>query len=180
METGDCFLMKGATQEEPMTIYLIDDFIGEKLYAYAIYVGEKMIQGMDFPGGYDNHIPSDAVILPKGTYRKVKEQMKTFAREAHRYIRENIIIDNAAIGRGKYYYDNRASIDIVKKIEGGRVCYDTFRIDDENISPCWRGEANMDVLIDGWCPVPEFVYQEILSRYKRFLNNLQGYLFSFQ
>lgn len=41
METGDCFLMKGATQEEPMTIYLIDDFIGEKLYAYAIYVGKK-------------------------------------------------------------------------------------------------------------------------------------------
>lgn len=38
----------------------------------------------------------------------------------------------------------------------------------------------MDVLIDGWCPVPEFVYQEILSRYKRFLNDLQGYLFSFQ
>lgn len=179
MKPGDCFLMKGDAQEKSMTLYRIDNFSGEKLYAYALYVSEDTIQGMDFPFRYDNHIPSDAIILPKDTYRKVKEQMKTFVREAHRYIRENIIIDNATIELGKHYYDARTSIDIVKKIEGGRVYYETFRIEHENISPCWKGDANVDGLADDWYPIPEYVYKEILVRYKRFYEELREYLSSF-
>lgn len=178
MKPGDCFLMKGATKEKPMTIYLIDDFKGEKLYAYALYVGDNMIQGLDYPMQYDNNIPPDAVILPKDTYSKAKELMKAFVKEAHCYIRENIIGGDVVIEMGKRYYDYRVAINVVKKIKEGRVYYETFRIDEENISPYWKGEANIDVLIDSWRPIPEYVYQEILSRYKRLLRNLREYMFN--
>ena len=179
MKTGDCFILKGSTKDEPMTIYLIDQVRGESLDVYSIGISENMIHGCNYPDEYDNdgNIPSDAVFISKEVYYKVKDLMKFFVNESHNYIQENVITGDFVIEPKRYYYGR--FIENVRKIEDNKVYYDTFRIEPENISPCWRGEANMDVLIDHWRPIPEYIYQEILRRYRKFIMELREYLFDF-
>lgn len=177
MKPGDCFIMKGSTKEEPMTIYLIGQVRGESLDAYSIGISENMIHGWNYPDEYDNveDIPSDAVSIPNETYYKIKNQMKSFVIDAHNYIKENVVDGEFVIEPGRFYYGR--FMDVLKKIGGNKVYYETFRIEAENISPNWRGEASMDVFRDNRRPIPEFVYQEILRRYKVFLLELRAYLF---
>lgn len=63
MKKGDCFLMKGSSIDEPMTLYHIVDMKEDKLWALRICINNSMVQGLDIPYEYDNDIPSDAIML---------------------------------------------------------------------------------------------------------------------
>ena len=46
---GDCFLMKGATIDEPMTLYFITSINDDYIQALTIYIHDTMVQGLDYP-----------------------------------------------------------------------------------------------------------------------------------
>lgn len=49
MTTGDCFILTGSNQEEPMTIYKIEGVRGDKIDALSILIKKGQIMGVGFP-----------------------------------------------------------------------------------------------------------------------------------
>lgn len=176
MTTGDCFIMMGSNKEEPMTLYLIDCVRGDKIDAFSISINKAKIMGWDFPYEYDNDIPEEAVELPRDTYSNVKQRMEDFVTQAYKLIRESLIEGDFEIEIGKHYIYR--GIRTITKLEDQRAYYDIFRIDVENISPCWSGNCAIDVMKEDVKPIKEEAYQELLCRYKSFVAQLQNYLFT--
>ena len=175
MKTGDCFIMMGSNKEEPMTVYLIEDMTADKLYVLTVCVKKAWIHGWDWPGEFDNDIPEDAVSVPAETYSYVKRQMSDYCVWAHEYIYSNIIETKLGVEIGKHYYYR--SIDTVTKIEDGKVFYNCFKIDPEDITPYGTGQVRID--FDGFCSiVPDEVYEEVKSRYQELVSHLQECLFA--
>lgn len=174
MTTGDCFIMIGSEKEEPMTIYLLKQIRGNKIDALSISIDKHWIHGWDYPDEYDNDIPEEAIVLPSDTYADIKRQMVEFCADAHKYIQDNIVKTDFKFEVGKHYYGR--DIETITKIEDNRVYYNTLRINSEDISPSWTGDAAIE-LVDQVVPLSEEVYNEILSRYYKFVSHLQEYLF---
>ena len=175
MTTGDCFIMIGSKEEEPMTLYLLKQIRGNKVDAFSISIDKHWIHGWDYPDEYDNDIPEEAIVLPCDTYTEVKRQMVEFCTEAHKYTQNNIVKADFKFEVGKHYYER--FIETITKIEDNRVYFKTLRIDPEDISPNWTWNAAIDVLADHMVPLSEEVYNEILSRYYKFVSHLQEFLF---
>ena len=176
MTVGDCIILIGSSKDEPMTIYRILGVRGDKIDALSILIKKGQIMGWDFPSEYDNDIPDGVILLPCDTYAKVKQQMKDFYIQSCKYIQANLINAEFEIEIGKHYCDR--FIYTVTKIEDGRVHYNVFRIEPENISPCWIGEERMDGIKESWRPISNELYEELLSRYKKFVSQLQEYLYA--
>ncbi len=176
MTTGDCFIMIGSNKEEPMTLYQIDCVRGDKMDAFSTLVKKAQIMGWDFPDEYDNDIPEEAIELPRDTYSKVKQKMQDFATQSQKFIHENLIDGDFEVEIGKHYA--YGGIYTLTKLEGQRAHFDFFRVNFENISPCWTSEMSADYIKERMKPVSEELYQEMLSRYKSFVAQLQDYLFT--
>lgn len=175
MTTGDCFILTGSNQEEPMTIYKIEGVRGDKIDALSILIKKGQIMGWNFPDEYDNDIPEEAIRLPCDTYAKIKQEMEDFYIKSSKFIQENLVKGDFEIEIGRHYYGR--SINTVTKIEKDRVYYKVFRIDPENISPCWTGSERMEGIRESWLPVTDEIYEELLRRYKMFVSQLQEHLF---
>lgn len=175
MTTGDCFILTGSNKEEPMTLYQIDSVRGDKMDALSILVKKSQIMGWDIPKEYDNDIPEEAIELPRDTYSNVKHQMEEFVKQSYELIRKNLVEGDFEIEIGKRYVD--WDVYTISRLEDQRAYYDLFRIDTENISPCWSGSMNTDDIKE-MRPVTEELYQELLCRYKSFVAKLQDFLFS--
>ncbi|MBR1792483.1 MAG: hypothetical protein IJ764_02440 [Bacteroidales bacterium] len=130
---GDCFLMKGLTINEPMTLYYITDINGDKIQALSIYVHDKMVQGLDVANEYDDEIPTDAILLPEGTYDRVKESMNKFVEETTSYLQAHCNRKGFKVRIGGHYWDRH--IETITEINGNKTKYDLFRFETENISP---------------------------------------------
>ena len=175
MTTGDCFIMIGSEKEEPMTLYLLKQIRGNKIDALSVSIDKHWIHGWDYPDEYDNDIPEEAIVLPSDTYTEVKRQMVEFCTDAHKYIQDNMVKTDLKVQVGKHYYGR--FIETITKIEDNRVYYNTLRLESEDISPNWTGDAAINVWADQMTPISEEVYNEILSRYYKFVSHLQEYLF---
>lgn len=176
MKKGDCFLMKGSSIEEPMTLYRIVDIKEDKLWALCICIKNSMVQGLDILNEYDNDIPSDAVMLTPETYDNIKQSMKDFLRETADFLKGRVIKDEEPVKIGYRYYDGY--IETVTKIEDGRAYYDLFRLEPENISPCWTGNRSIEDYVEGLIGrISEETYNEVLRRYKDYIAELRGRLF---
>ena len=103
MKKGDCFLMKGSSIEEPMTLYRIVDIKEDKLWALCICIKNSMVQGLDILNEYDNDIPSDAVMLTPETYDNIKQSMKDFLRETADFLKGRVIKDEEPVKIGYRY-----------------------------------------------------------------------------
>lgn len=68
----DCFLVRDDTIEEAMILYKIIDVKDEKVVALSIIISDEQVVGFMFHDEYDNEIPSDAIMLPDGTYERIK------------------------------------------------------------------------------------------------------------
>ena len=175
MTTGDCFIMIGSSQDKPMTMYKIDSVRDDKIDAFSILIKNEQIMGWDFPDVYDNDIPEKAILLPPDTYAAVKQQMEDFYVQSRKLIQENLVDGDFEVEIGRRYCYR--SIRTVTKIEENRVYYDLFRIDPENISPCWTGNERADGIQDRWRPIKDGLYEELLRRYRIFVAQLQERLF---
>ena len=160
-----------------MTLYQIDCVRGDKIDAFSILIKKSQIMGWNFPKEYDNDIPEEAIELPRDTYSIVKQQMEDFVKQSYKLFRENLIEGDFEIEIGKRYVGR--GIHTITKIENQRAYYDLFKIDSENISPCWSGDMNAENIKESLKPITEELYQELLCRYKSLVAKLQDYLFSF-
>ena len=167
--------MTGSKKEEPMTVYLTKGMTDDKLYALTVCVKKAWIHGWDWPEGFDNDVPEDAITVPADTYSYVKRQMADYCTWAHGYICSNIIKSKLGVEIGKHYYSR--SIDTVTRVEDGQVFYNCFKIDSEDITPYGTGQVRVDNA-NSWPTVPDEVYEEVKSRYQRLVSHLQEYLFA--
>ena len=168
--------MKGSSIDEPMTLYHIIDMTEDKLWALSVCISNSMVQGLDIPNEYDNHIPSDAVMLAPESYNDIKLSMKDFLREIAEFLRGRLITSEMPIKIGCHYYDGY--IKTITKIEEGRVYYSLFRLEPENISPNWTGNSSIENFEQSHTGrISEETYNEVLRRYKEYVAELKYRLF---
>ena len=175
MGTNECFLMRGSKMDDPMTVYFITSVLGDKLWAKRFYVGNNMVQGWPCPHEYDNAIPNNAILLPSDTWQWCKGEMLLFLKEVYKYLRENVIKEKAQIIIGCHYVGGHGGIKTVTEIGDDKIKYDLFRLDEDDISPCWTGEVNVSDT-EEWYAVSEETYDEVLCRYKKLLSKLRARL----
>ena len=168
---GDCFLMKGLTINEPMTLYHVTDINDDKIQALSIYVHDKMVQGLDYANEYDNDIPSDAILLPEGTYDRVKESMNKFLEETRSYLQAHCKCKGFKVKAGGHYWNR--DIETITEIFENKTKYDLFRLETENISPCWSGEGVVDRLESFGAEIPDKAFNEVKHRYSQYVKKLK-------
>lgn len=171
LKTGDCLLIKGLTVNEPMTLYYVRDVNDDKILARSIYIHDTMVQGLEYAREYDNDIPIDAFLLPEGTYDRVKESMKSFVEETRNYLCANCICNGFKVRVGGHYWERH--IETITEIDGNKTKSNVFRLEAENISPCWTGEGFVDGLERNGVEVPEEAFNEVKRRYSQYVKNLK-------
>lgn len=172
MKKNDCFLVKGETMDEPMTVYHIIDIQQDKLWAQTLLVKSEMVHGWPTPNEYDNNIPEDAILLPPDAWEWGKEEMISFIEETSDYLRKVAIREKPQIKVGGHYVGGRGFIHTVTEIREKRIKYRVFRLDEDDISPCWQGEDDFDTT-ERWYAISEETYKEVLHRYDDFLSRLR-------
>lgn len=163
--------MKGATVNDPMTLYHIKEIHDAKIQALSIYVHDTMVQGLEYASEYDNDIPAKAILLPKGTYGRVKESMKIFVEETRLYLQARCNCDSFKARVGGHYWERH--IETITSIDGNKTKYDLFRLEEENISPCWTGEGTVDTLEKYGAEVTDDAFNEVKRRYNQYVRNLK-------
>lgn len=174
LKKGDCFLMKGATINGPMTLYHITDIRDDKVDALSIYVHSTQVQGLEYASEYDYDIPNDAIPLPNGTYREVKESMKAFVKEIHDYLRAHCVGDDFEVKVGGHYWCH--GIETITEINGNKTKYNLFRIEPENISPIWTGEGFVDSTMECGAEISDEDFNEIKQRFNQYVAYLRNLL----
>lgn len=172
MKKNDCFLVKSGEKDEPMTVYQIVDIRKDKLWALALLVENEMVQGWPTPNEYDNIIPEDAILLSPDAWEWGKEEMITFIEETFGYLRKVAIREKTKIKVSGHYVGGHGGIHTVTEIGEERIKYKEFRLDEDDISPCWKGEVGFDTT-KRWYAISEESYNEVLRRYDKFLSKLR-------
>lgn len=172
MKINDCILMKGSTENEPMTLYYITDMYDDKIRALSICICDEMVQGLEYASEYDNEIPKDAILLPTDSYSQVKEEMNTFLKEVKSFIKNNLISGPYELQVGGHYYGR--FINTITEIGKERTKYNVFRLDPENISPIWTGSERTESFKDKCVPISDETYNKVLSMYKSLLVRLRN------
>ena len=167
--------MKGLTINEPMTLYHVTGICKDKIQALRIYIHDSMVQGLDYASEYDYNIPESAILLPEGTYDRVKESMKKFVEETKCYLRTHCIYKGFQVRVGGHYWERY--IETITEIDGNKIKYDLFRFETENISPCWSGNGFVDSLESYGAEVTDEAFNEVKHRYRQYVKNLKESLF---
>lgn len=175
MRKNDCFLMQGASINEPMTLYYITDMKKDKIRALCICIRDEMVQGLEYDSEYDNDIPEEAIPLPAVTYQNVKAAMLSFLKEIRSFIGKNLIEGEFTIEIGRHYYDGY--IRTITEIGETRLKYKLFRLEEENISPCWSGNALIDSIKNRCLPISDSTFDEVVHKYKCFVTKLRHKLY---
>lgn len=156
---------------EPMTVYHIIDIKKDKLWAQTLLVENEMVHGWPTPNKYDNDIPEDATLLSPDAWMWGKEEMLSFIEETFGYLRKVVKRGKPQINVGGHYVGGRGGIHTVTEI-GEKIKYREFRLDEDDISPCWKGEVDFDTT-KKWYAITEETYKEVLRRYDVFLSRLR-------
>ena len=173
---GDCFLMKGATIDEPMTLYFITSINDDYIQALTIYIHDTMVQGLDYPREYKNDIPAKAMLLPPGTYKRIKASMTDFVEEIKKFLGSHCIKESFKLRVGGHYWYRH--IETITDIDGNKTKYNLFRLEDENISPCGTGEGTVDITEECGAEITDEIFEEIKHRYSQYVLNLKKSLFA--
>lgn len=158
--------------EEPMTVYSIDDVRGDKIWAKSLLVKNEMVHGWPVPEEYDNNIPKDAIQLPSDSWDWGKKEMLSFIKKTFDYLCKMAIKEKSQIKIGGHYVGGHGGIHTVTEIADEKVKFREFRLDEDDISPCWTGEVNSDDT-DRWYAISEETYEEVYHRYDEFLTRLR-------
>lgn len=101
--------------------------------------------------------------------------MLSFLNEVYKYLREKVIKEKAQIIIGCHYVCGKGGIKTVTEIGDDKIKYDLFRLDEDDISPCWIGEVGVSDT-EEWYAISEETYDEVLCRYKILLSKLRARL----
>ena len=142
MTKSDCFLCKGTNE---CALYYIAGVLDGKAYAFSIYMGPQMIQGLEQPSEYDDSYPDDVIMMPSDTYTKGKQLMRRYVKEMHDVIAQEQLKAKEAPALNHSYTDGE-HIYTMTDFDGKTWFYKLFRIEDENISPEWSGGSNAEGL----------------------------------
>lgn len=171
METNDCFLMRGKKITDPMAVYCITGISGGKMWMKRLYVGDAMVQGWPTSGTSAKTIPEEAIPLPSDSWQWGKSQMLSFLDEIYAYLKDNVTEKRSKFEVGEHY-TGHGGIKTVTEIGNGKIKYDLFRLDEDDISPCWRGEEGL-CDTDCWYAISEESFNEVSRRYKELLSILR-------
>jgi hypothetical protein len=175
MKKNDCFLMQGSSINDPMTIYYITDMKKDKIRALSICIKDDMVQGLKCDSEYDNDIPKEAIPLPTLAYQNVRTTMLSFLKDIKSFIKENLIEGDFTIDVGCHYYDGY--IHTITEIGEKRLKYKLFRLEEENISPCWSGDDLIDSFKNHCLPISDKTYDEVVQKYECFVAQLRHELY---
>ena len=102
--------------------------------------------------------------------------MKEFLKETADFLKGRVVMDASPVKIGEHYYDGY--IETVTKIEEGRAYYDLFRLEPENISPCWTGNRSIEDYVEGHIGrISDETYNEVFRRYTEYIAKLRDRLF---
>lgn len=161
MNKKDCILCKGSEQS---TLYYIVDCDDEYLYALSVYIGPRMVQGLEYPSRYNKTLPDDIVIMPSETYDKAKKLMCQYVKKIHAVLCKEYLKDKEELALNHTYTDG-AYIYTMTEFNGERWFYNLFRVENENISPEWHGNAKADDL-DGLLPIADSTVTKVYQLYE--------------
>lgn len=172
---NDCFLMKGSDINDPMTVYQITDIDETHICAKSLSITTQMVHGWPITEEYDDVVPDGAIPLPSNSWRWARKQMSSFVKETSAYLYDNIIKEKTDIVVGCHYLDRCSDISTVKEIEGERIKFKVFKIDEDFISPCWTGDCGKDHT-ERWHAISDETYNEVVRRYNDLLSKLRNKL----
>lgn len=165
MVKGDCFLCPGETQR---TLYYITDVRGNKCDALRIYINPTQVQGLEYANEYDIDLPDDVIVMPTTMYAIIKQLMRECVEEIHKILQtealnvEFDIEENSHYTNGKYIFT-------MTHLKDERWHFKLFRVECENISPDWTGDAKADDFKDYLRPITNDTFEKV----QHCFNNLQ-------
>lgn len=169
---NDCFLMKGSDNNDPMTVYQITDIDETHTYAKSLSITTQMVYGWPISQEYDKNIPENAIPLPSNSWQWARKQMSSFVKETIAYLYDNIIDGKTDIIVGGHYIDRGSDITTVEEIGDERIRFKVFKIDEDFISPCWKGDCGKDHT-ERWHAISDETYNEVIRRYNELLLRLR-------
>lgn len=133
-----------------------------------------MVQGLDFDSEYDidfdeTNVPDDIIYMPSSMYSTIKQIMLDCVEDMNHILYSEAITDEEYELKANSKYTDGVFVYTLKYLADDRWYYDLFRIEEENISPRWRGNGIADSLHDRLRPITENTYQKVLERF----NSLQ-------
>ena len=173
---NDCFLMRGKDINDPMTVYEITDIDEEQIWAKSISINNKIIHGFPISDRYDESIPDDAIPLPSNSWLWVRKRMKAFVDETSAYLRDNAIKETNDVIIGRHYIFRPGAISTITEIGKEAIKYDSFKFDEDYISPFWTGTAQKDDS-DIWYTITDETYNEVIRRYNVLLSVIREKLY---
>lgn len=97
--------------------------------------------------------------------------MMRFVGEVSDYLETRCLRCDEKVRVGGYYWDG--DIMNIVSIEGDKVKFKLFRLDEEIISPYWSGEGGADSFENRVSEISKDVYEDVKIRYNRFVSNLK-------
>ena len=169
---NDCFLLRGKDINEPMTVYQITDIDEVHIWAKHISITNKMIYGFPISDQYDNSIPDDAIPLPSNSWLWVRKKMKAFVDENTSYLRDNVNKETNDVVIGGHYMLRPGALYTITEVRKDSISYDSFKIDEDFISPFWTGTTRKNDT-DIWYVISDETYKEVIHRYNELLSRLR-------
>ena len=176
-DNKDCFLVKGSSINEPMSLYLVTNKQDGVISARHILIKDEQIQALECDSYYECDIPKDAVFLPSEIYYKAKDQMTAYLKDIRKHLKNKLIKGDFEIQIGGHYYDGEF-INTITSIENEKVRYNLFRLERENISPCWTGETSIDIVKERMFPISNQTYAEVFQKYECLVANLRNEVYN--
>ncbi len=157
MIKGDCFLCSGETQR---TLYYITDVRGNKCDALSIYISPTQIQGLEYDSEYDIDLPDNIIVMPTTMYKTIKQLMRECVDDIHKILKSEALDVECEIEANSRYTDGNY-IYTMTLLKEGRWHYNLFRVECENISPDWTGDAKADDFKDYLRPITNDTFEKV-------------------
>ena len=172
MVKGDCFLCPG---ENCRTLYYLTDVYGDKCMALSIYINKDAVQAIECESEYDLDLPNDIVMLPSSMYDTIKQSMLECIEDMHKVLWDEALDVDFELEAGALYSDG-AYIYRMMEIKEDRCHYRLFRIESENISYNWSGNAAIDSAKRGLKPITEETLGKVMKRFEELLVTIAQHL----
>ena len=172
MKKGDCILCLG---ENFRTLYYLTDIKGNKCWALSIFVNENTVQALDWIREYNADMPDDIIMLPSMTYDTIKQLMLDCIDDMHKILWDEALDIDFELEVGALY-TNGAYIYRMMEIKEDRWHYKLFRIESENISYNWSGNAALDSAKRGLRPITDDTLTKVHKRFDDLLATIAQHI----
>jgi len=162
----DCFLCPGEIER---TLYFITDVRGNKCDALTIYINPTQVQRFECPLEYDIDLPDDIIMMPKTMYNTIKQLMCECVDEIHNVLKSEALDVEFELEANSLYTDG-SYIYTMTHLKNERWYYNLFRVEPENISPDWTGNAPADDYIKNRLRP---ITNDTLEKVQKLFNKLQ-------